>query len=301
MNSDDNAEADKRRRAEQAAFIVRRLDENPDDRDAIKDRDAFLARGEAERRTYRNVERAFAGARQGLSQKSRRNYIAVFVFLLASAYFAWEPTRVFLLANHRTHFATENVVLASGDGATLDASSAISDSTDDDVRKVDLLKGAGFFTVNKNGRRFVVLAGEVTVEALGTEFEVSRLSDSVVVSVREGLVEVSRSGNAWRLHPGERVKLSFEGTRAFQVASSSVAGWRERQLLMDGMTLGEVASIVGRRLPGKVIVLGNELRSIELAGGLDLTKPLSALQTIAAASEASVYQITPYLTIVRAN
>lgn len=301
MNSDDNAGAEKRRRAEQAASILRRLDENPDDSDAIKDRDAFLARGDAERRTYNNVQRAFSGAKQGLTNKNRRNYIAVLAFLLASIYFAWEPTRVFLLANHRTQFVTENVVLASGDGATLDASSAISDSTDDQVRKVDLLKGAGYFTVNKNGRRFVVLAGDVTVEALGTEFEVSRFGGNVIVSVREGLVEVSRSENSWQLRPGERMRISFQGTRAFQVGSSSVAGWRDQKLLMDGMTFGDVASIIGRRLPGRVIVLGNQLKSIQLAGGLDLTQPLSALQTVAAASEASVYQITPYLTIVRAN
>ena len=299
MNNEDGNQAAKRRRAAEAASIVRRLDENPEDASALEDRDTFLARGKAERRTYENVERAFAVAPKGLRNRDRKYGIALLCLILASLYLASEPARIGLLADYRTGSTIEVAELASGDTATLDASSAIRDATDEDVRTVTLMKGAGFFEVNGDGRRFIVTTGDVTVEAIGTKFEVSRLDDVIIVTVADGVVEVETEGSLSRLEAGSLLRISPDHTETRTVRQESVASWRHQQLIMNGMTLAEVVAVLDRRLPGKIVVIGHTLRDAEMAGGLDLTSPSNALRTLAASSNAQVIQAFPFLTVVR--
>jgi len=51
---------------------------------------------------------------------------------------------------------------------------------------------------------FVVQAGDVRVEVVGTRFSVSREGDQVTVEVREGVVRVTRGAEATRVAAGER-------------------------------------------------------------------------------------------------
>lgn len=296
-------DASERQRAREAAVIVRKLEETPQDARALAERDAFLARGDAERETYARMVRALGAARKGLKNRDRRYVLALLGAALACLVLIWEPLRLRLLADYRTDRLPMPVTLASGDRAVLDASSALIDRTDEARRRVTLLAGAGYFDVATDGRPFTVQYGDVTVEALGTAFEVSQASGAVLVSVGEGQVEVRFDGSAVRLGAGERIRLAQNrpvATAAPEaVATETIAAWRSDRLTADGMTLGEVAAVIDRRLPGTVMVVGDALAETEISGGLDLARPADALRTLAATANASIISIRPLVTFVR--
>lgn len=301
MNTSDDNEAEKNRRAQEAANILRRLEENPSDSTALEEKRIYLARGEAERRTYALAERAFSAARTGLKAKDRRDKkygIAVLGAVLASLYLGWEPISVAMRADHRSGLSPEIATLKSGDEITLDASSAIVDGTDADVRSINLLRGAGYFDVETDGRSFVVMAGDVQVEVLGTEFEVSRLGDAVRVSVAEGVVEVRQDDETVTVTAGAQVFVSNGTLTESAIPIEDVARWRDAELTLTGLTLAEAAVEIDRRLSGRIVVMGEGLRNIQVGGSLDLKAPENALETLAAAGNARVIRTSPFLTVI---
>ena len=298
MENNDDTDSAKRRRAEEASRILRRLDENPEDLEAQADKAAFLSRGEAERKTYAYLEKAYAAARKGLRNKDRRYMIAVIGALLASMYFGWEPLRITVLADHQTGLEPRRTVLASGDGAVLDASTALQDETDGDVRAVRVLRGTAFFDVASETRSFVVASGDVQVTVVGTSFEVASVDDTISVSVVEGRVDVRSGDTSISLGEGERGIISNLGLARETVALEDIALWRQNRLSITGLSFSEAASLVERRLPGRVVVVGGRLAAMEVGGNLNLADPVSALEALAASSDAEVLQASRLLTII---
>jgi hypothetical protein len=75
---------------------------------------------------------------------------------------------------------------------------------------VVLERGAAQFSVAKRGRRpaFVVQAGDVRVEVIGTRFRVERQADSARVDTYEGVVRVTAAGHSRSLRRGEHWTVS---------------------------------------------------------------------------------------------
>ncbi|MBL8602243.1 MAG: FecR domain-containing protein [Myxococcales bacterium] len=81
-------------------------------------------------------------------------------------------------------------------------------STSPERVELSLDEGAAHFAVRHlPTRRFVVHLGSVTVEVLGTTFDLERAGDLARVSVEEGRVRVSRGAHALVLTPGETAAL----------------------------------------------------------------------------------------------
>mgnify|MGYP001796526869 CR=1 FL=1 len=242
-----------------------------------------------------------SGAYTKTSSAHSRRLRGVCRTILASLLIAWQPLQLRLLADHQTRLDPKIVTLKSGDLATLDAATALRDATDLEERRVSLLSGTGYFNVNSTGRRFIVSADGITAEAIGTEFEVSHVGDDVIVTVAEGIVDVSRDNKMTRLSEGQQLRVSTNDMLIRRLDSDEVAVWRADRLSLEGLTFAEAALIVGRRLPGRVIVLGSALQNTEVAGVLDLSEPDSALDTLAASSSAGVLRASTLLTILYAR
>ncbi|MEM7731194.1 MAG: FecR domain-containing protein [Pseudomonadota bacterium] len=283
----------------EAARILIRLNERPDDPQAVADRDAFLAQGQAQKDAFEQAWRAFkVGA-----HKPATKLPMIIGFLVATAiggYLAYNPVRIALLADFTSDARSIEVALASGDVAYLDASTAIQDDTQEETRRVRLLSGASFFDVDTTGQSFVVEAGPVAAEALGTAFEVTRFDNSILVAVAEGRVEVRVADQEWILLEGERLTWSEHvGTQVDDIPVTDVATWREERFVTDGMTFGEVVEVLDRRIPGRVVVMGDDLRSDRMTGALDLNDPKNALDVLAGARSATLYSIPSVLTVIR--
>jgi transmembrane sensor len=113
------------------------------------------------------------------------------------------------------------------------------------ARDIYLRKGDAVFEVAKNPHRpFNVLAGDATVTAVGTVFEVDRISDAVEVRVFEGVVRVSQGGAPPRmLRKGEWLLLAADrAATSGRLAPDSYDAWRADWLDADALPLKYVVA-----------------------------------------------------------
>lgn len=283
---------------EEAALIFVQLREAPDDAALLAERDAFLARGPAERAAYAKIQDGWRIA------GGRRRSNSVLGLLLAiglggAAYVGAAPLRIYLLADAYTALAVETTSLASGDLVHLDASSAILDNSAGQVRGVTLLKGAAVFDVDADPRPFAVSLGDAEVTVRGTIFETAHLGDGLSVSVAEGSVDVTIDDRTWLLEDGARLTWSPErGVTVMPISLESVGAWREQRLVVNDVTFGEIAEILDRRLPGDVFVFGASLSETRVSGSFDLQNPQSALRVLAAIADARLILAPPVASVL---
>lgn len=301
MSNADEQKNDERKRTRDAVRIIRRLDENPDDQVAQQDRDAFLKRGERERATYARTIRALGSAEKGLRRDQNKRYVvALLGGILALLALAWEPLKIAVIADFQSGRGVEAVVVASGETIILDAASAISYNANAESRSVTLLAGAGYFDIDTSEQSFIVRAGDLTVETLGTAFEVSIQGSVTHVSVAEGAVLVREAGEVVEVEAGERVRWSeLTNAQPEPMDETAIAAWRNDLLVTDGMTVAEVAAIIDRRLPGPIMVMTDELRQTVVSGRLDLSRPSDALRTLGATVDANVIEASPLGILIR--
>ncbi|MEM6354204.1 MAG: FecR domain-containing protein [Pseudomonadota bacterium] len=283
---------------ERAVQLFLRLRDRPDDHAILAERDAFLARGPAERAAYKKAQNAWRA-----TSRPRRGGPLKLILLIAAAgagaMLLAEPIRIATLADLSTSREPEGTRLASGDAVTLDAGSALVDESGDGDRDVELLRGAAYFDVAPDGRPFLVSVDDVEIEVLGTTFEVAVIEDEVAVTVGEGEVELRTDGASRQLDAGDRLARTDDGALSVtEVDLDDVATWRRGQLIVDGMTVAQVAAVIDRHLPGQIVILDSALAEARVAGTFDLENPLNALRTLAAIHGATVYAAPPLMTVI---
>ncbi|MEM8796109.1 MAG: FecR domain-containing protein [Pseudomonadota bacterium] len=305
MPDPDDVDPEDIKRAREAASIHQRLDLNPDDLDAKRDRDEFLARGEAERDAYARIAKGVEIAtRVGRARKRKQKKPPQIILLLAVAigavfYFFYQPASIYLRADHITGLDRQSVQLASGAEVTLDASSAIIDRSDGKIRRVELLKGAAYFVVERDPRGFAVGVDGIIIEVTGTEFEVTKLDHQILVGVAEGSVDVDINGRRMALSAGDQLRWSpGQEPIVTQAPLANIGIWRQDDIVADGMTFSDVVEILDRRIPGPVYILSDDISQTPFGGRLNLSDPAAALRTIAAVKGANVRSAAPLATIV---
>lgn len=143
---------------------------------------------------------------------------------------------------------TTLVTLSDGTRVMLNANSKLeypASFDDAEVREVRL-KGEAHFEVTKNPHRpFVVKAGEMQTQVLGTIFDVKAYrKDAPKVTLMEGKVKVSNADTEVEMRPGQTATLQADKIVVSR-ASSSVSDWLEGDFDMDQVTLAEAMSDIG--------------------------------------------------------
>ena len=143
---------------------------------------------------------------------------------------------------------TTLVTLSDGTRVMLNANSKLeypASFDDAEVREVRL-KGEAHFEVTKNPHRpFVVKAGEMQTQVLGTIFDVKAYrKDAPKVTLMEGKVKVSNADTEVEMRPGQTATLQSDKIVVSR-ASSSASDWLEGDFDMDQVTLAEAMSDIG--------------------------------------------------------
>ena len=143
---------------------------------------------------------------------------------------------------------TTLVTLSDGTRVMLNANSMLeypASFDDAEVREVRL-KGEAHFEVTKNPHRpFVVKAGEMQTQVLGTIFDVKAYrKDAPKVTLMEGKVKVSNADTEVEMHPGQTATLQADKI-VVSKASPSASDWLEGDFDMDQVTLAEAMSDIG--------------------------------------------------------
>jgi len=146
------------------------------------------------------------------------------------------------------------VTLADGSVISLGGNTRIEVALSDKVRTIELTRGEALFKVAKDSARpFKVRAGDATIIAVGTEFNVERDSDRDVVSVTEGQVVVKPVG-LLPLLQGFKPKLRSVHVDAGQQTTAGSAGIEEPTKMEDPATGWQIGHLAFRLQPLRYVL-----------------------------------------------
>ena len=178
---------------------------------------------------------------------------------------------------------SRSVQLSDGSRIILGGGTQLRVSLEARVRRIDLLRGEALFTVAKDRLRpFTVHAGDASVTAVGTEFNVRRSRERVVVAVMEGRVTIEpklplvpqwlREPAAKRrpipLSAGEQTVVGSEGvesaTRVADIATATA--WQAGRLVFRSEPLRYVIEDVNRYSLKPVVLEDESIGDIRITG-----------------------------------
>jgi transmembrane sensor len=150
-----------------------------------------------------------------------------------------------------------SVALVDGSVIALGGDTRIEVRLSENLRAVELTKGEALFKVAKDSARpFKVRAGDATIIAVGTEFNVERDSDRAVVSVTEGRVVVKPVDG---LLPASllrefKPKLRSVHVNAGQQTTAGSAGIEEPTKMEDPATGWQIGHLAFRLQPLRYVL-----------------------------------------------
>lgn len=140
-------------------------------------------------------------------------------------------------------------------------------------RRLDLSEGEAYFQVQHDKERpFVVHAGEISVTAVGTAFDVRRERDQITVTVEEGIVEVRSAGGkqpvTWRAGAGYQLTYSTsKRTASFaSVSPTAELAWRKGELAYVREPLGSVVDNLNRYSSRRIVIDDPSLAVLPFTG-----------------------------------
>jgi transmembrane sensor len=161
------------------------------------------------------------------------------------------------------------VVLTDDSIVELNTDTELRVSIDAVGRRVELLKGEAIFRVAKDPNRpFTVVAGDTTVQALGTVFNVRRRPNAVEILMVDGEVALASldagrrpaSGDPRTLpviHAGQAAVAAETGIAVRAVSRAEVErglAWQQGMLSFDAATLDEAAAEFNRYNTRRLVV-----------------------------------------------
>lgn len=184
--------------------------------------------------------------------------------LLAVGIAAWWPSKEMTLFETRAAEHRE-VTLPDGTQLTLGAKSLVWIRFVDSEREVGLDRGEAFFDVAQDKRRpFIVRAGETTITAIGTAFNVRKTGERVLVAVTEGAVKVRET----RVAAGQEMTVE-PSTRSATVRAAKLeaaTAWRSGRLEYLGEPLKYVVADVNRYSPRQIVIGNDGVGELKLTG-----------------------------------
>ena len=186
-----------------------------------------------------------------------------------------------------------SLTLADGSKVWLNAESSLTYPTafTGDERKVTIT-GEVYFEVAHNARMpFVVQKNEVSVQVLGTHFDVNAYGDEMALkaTLLEGSVKVTRAGLSRVITPGQQAKVTANGdiqvanvnpekvmawknqlfwfeNEDIQTIMREVARWYDADIIFKGEVTTHYGFVLQRNLP-----VSKLLKVLELTGGVHFT------------------------------
>lgn len=173
------------------------------------------------------------------------------------------------------------VPLEDGSVAAINTASKVEVAFADSRRSVRVDRGEAWFQVAKDpARPFVVEAGRVRVEAVGTAFSVRRHDKGAEVLVTEGVVEAWASGaegHRVRVAAGASAFISDDAAiRTEQAAPSTIdrtLAWRSGKIDLVGDRLDQAVAEFNRYNRRQIVILDPAIASEQFDGAFRTDDP----------------------------
>tara|TARA_R110002073_G_scaffold12017_1_gene53899 strand:- start:3753 stop:4841 length:1089 start_codon:yes stop_codon:yes gene_type:complete len=181
-----------------------------------------------------------------------------------------------MIQQHSTVVGENRLVrLSDGSSVHLNTNSRIRVSYTAEQRVIELKKGEARFSVAKDSERpFIVEAGESSVRALGTVFNVDFSKAVVEVLVTEGKVLVTHAelpvAEQVTILPGQWTRIDHDGVTAalnlpLEVVQKELA-WRDGMLIFRGESLADAVLEIGRYTDIPLTVADEQAGQLKIAG-----------------------------------
>ncbi len=181
--------------------------------------------------------------------------IFVPIFIITCIWFN-NYTRIGIVEVATTAGEQREVILPDGSTVWMNACSKITypERFIDSVRNIHLTGEAYFSVVKNKNKRFWVTTKELTVEVLGTRFNVKAYPDdnSVTTTLTSGQVAVSLPDGNYTLRPSQELIYNPTDRNAtIRNATDNAAGWRDGLLIFNELTLCEIFKVLERQFDVK--------------------------------------------------
>jgi len=140
-------------------------------------------------------------------------------------------------------------------------------------REVFLEAGEAYFKVAPNaGQPFVVKAGGMDIQVLGTEFNINTYTKAYATTLVNGSVKVSAGAAGTLLKPDQQAVYASGGFTRKDVDVEPYVSWREGQLIFVETSLEEVMNSLSRQYDLKVEFTSPQLKERKFGGRLRRTQ-----------------------------
>jgi transmembrane sensor len=193
------------------------------------------------------------------------------------------------------------VTLEDGSHVHLDSKSAIALHYSAAERRVTLLDGEAWFDVTADASRpFVVEAGDGSVTALGTAFDVALSSAGARVTVNEHRVLVASGGSSVIVEEGRQsVYQRHSAAQAPEnVDVDAATAWRRGKLIVTKQLLRDVLSAIGRYHRGLVYCVNPSICARRVSGVFGVDDAMRSLREIEASLALRAIHLTQYITFL---
>ncbi len=178
------------------------------------------------------------------------------------------------------------VTLPDGSQILLNTDSAVKVNYAALERGIELLYGQARFEAAPDARRpFAVRAGELSVRALGTVFDVYRMRQDTQIVVERHAVSISNlaaAGEAVRVAEGQQLRFrAGQGLPPPEpVNLKQAVAWQSRKLVVADQPLSVVFTELERYRGGRIVTLSPELERLRVTGIFTLDASDSAARKI---------------------
>lgn len=222
----------------------------------------------------------------------------------------WLPSSYSILGRLSSDYHTEigesrNVTLADGSQLLLDSNSAIRIDYSEHSRHVELLYGQARFSVARDtSRPFDVGAGQATIRALGTVFDVYFANGRTHVMVEQHAVSVM-TGNPIIDGPQVKVEegqqLAYSDGMPFdlpeQIDLEQARAWQQHKMIVTNRPLAEVFAELGRYRSGRILVADPDLGQLRISGAFALDDPQQTMRKICMALNLQAVDLGPWVIV----
>ena len=189
------------------------------------------------------------------------------------------------------------VPLQDGSTATINTASIVDVRLGRHRRDIDVVRGEAWFNVHPDrARPFLVRAGDIRVQAVGTAFSVRPVEGAVDVIVTEGVVE------AWNVRrPEARTRIRAGAAAVLQDAAPASApsplqtaelerrlAWRDGLIILNGQTLAEAAAEFNRYNTRRIEIGDLANSRTKLVGVFNATDPESFARAVSPILRATI-------------
>ncbi|PIF29695.1 FecR family protein [Flavobacterium sp. 9] len=168
-----------------------------------------------------------------------------------------------LIAIHATN-TTLNDTLPDGTTITLNKNSSLTftQKFKGNTRPVTL-KGEAFFDVSHDKTKpFIITINDVTVQVVGTSFNVKNKNGKTTVDVETGIVKVSKNKDQVELRDGEKVIISDQDLKLLKSISKGrlYNYYRNKELVCDQTPLQELVEALNEIYNVNIVIKNPELQ-----------------------------------------